>query len=598
MAFEPAAVAGLQDGVAQIYADAEVQLLARVAKAIEKGIDTPQWVNVQLSEISRLSKEARGFLLALDPVVAEQIEAALTSAHATGIAAADGDIPGPRSSTPAPIVSQEAVAALAAETTAAVVGTHSQILRSTIDGYRQVVAEVAGRIVTGVGDRRDATQAALDRFAARGVTGFRDKAGRRWRLDTYTEMAVRTAALRVLKQGHTDRLVQRGYDLVVISSHPRPAPQCRRFEGRVVSLTGRTPTGKVETTSPLTGAAVSETVVATMSEAEGAGLHHPNCKHTHTLWVPGAPRPRIEPYDEQNYADEQKLRRLERSVREAKRQQAAAITSAAKKAAATKVRARLSVVRDHIDRTGVPRRPHREQLRNGDAGNAHTLTTLTRNSNPPELEIPAAMPVRTVVSKLTRRKRELEHLDDRQLADLAEKAVTDFDMDLLDRIEAEDRHRSKLVAKRAERWAGYERNYDELMTEGWDHESAVEKAYGISVKTQRSQAAISMLRGQGYEGKSFNDLARHAFKDHAYQHWLRAEEATNGYMLSKAGQAAGIDPRSLWFGNAKTAEKYASEELRAYWDQHGRPTLDEVKADLLDPQQADRIRSARGDFLR
>ncbi|MCU1647166.1 MAG: hypothetical protein JWN03_7441 [Nocardia sp.] len=593
MAFEPAAVAGLQDGVAQIYADAEVQLLARVAKAIEKGIDTPQWVSVQLGEMARLSKESRGFLLSLDPLVAQQIEAALLAAHATGVAAADSDIPGPPSSGPAPVISQEAVAALAAEATAAVVSTHSQILRSTVDSYRQVVADVAGRVVTGVGTRREATQAALDQFAARGISSFRDKAGRNWRIDTYAEMAVRTAALRALKQGHTDRLLQRGYDLVVISSHPRPAPQCRRFEGRIVSLTGRTPNGKVDATSPLTGAAVTETVVASMREAESAGLHHPNCKHTHTLWVPGAPRPKVEPYDEQGYADEQQLRRMERQVREAKRQQAAAITPDAKKAATAKVRARQTAIRAHVDQTGVTRRLNREQLRDGDASNANTLT---RNPNPPAL--PATPSVTTVEAKLTRRKRELEHLDDKELADLAEKAVTDLDMDLLDRIEVEDQHRSKVAAKRAERWAGYERKYDELVADGWDHESAVEKAYGISVKTQRSQAAISMLRGQGYEGKSFNDLARHAFKDQAYTNWLAAEEATNGYMLSKAGQAAGIDPRSLWFGNASAAEKYASEELRGYWDQHGRPTLDEFKADLLDPQEADRIRSARGDFLR
>ncbi|WP_280273381.1 phage minor capsid protein [Nocardia wallacei] len=589
MAYEPANVAGLQDAVAQIYADAEVQLLARVAASIEKGIDTPQWVSVQLAEISRLSKEARGFLLALDPVVAQQIEQALIQAHATGVAAADGDIPGPPSTTP--VVSQEAVAALAAEATSAVVGTHSQILRSTVDGYREVVTEAAGRVVTGVATRREATQAALDRFAAQGLTSFRDKAGRKWRIDTYAEMAVRTASLRAMKQGHTDRLLQRGYDLVVISSHTNPAPQCRPFEGKIVSLTGRTPAGKTEAVSPLTGASVTATVFASMSEAEARGLHHPNCKHTHTLWVPGAPRPKVEASDLQGYADEQKLRRLERQVREAKRQQAAAITPAAKKAAGRKVRERQAAIRDHVARTGVPRRNAREQLRVGDAGNATQPAKLTRT--PPPEPTSAVAP-----AKPTRHAREFKHLNDEELTSRIEQAVEDLDMDLLDRLEAEDQHRRKLTAQRAERWAGYEREYDRLVAEGVDHEGAVEKAYGVSVKTQRSQAAIAMLRGQGYEGNSFNDLARHAFKDHAYQHWLTAEDATNGYMLSRAGQAAGVDPRSLWFGNAKTAEKYASEELRAYWDKHGRPTLDEFKADLLDPAAADKMRSARGDFLR
>lgn len=51
-----------------------------------------------------------------------------------------------------------------------------------------------------------------------------------------------------------------------------------------------------------------------------------------------------------------------------------------------------------------------------------------------------------------------------------------------------------------------------------------------------------------------------------------AEAQTRGHMLSKAGRAARVDPRSLWTGPETRARKYASEELRAYWDQHGRLT--------------------------
>ncbi|WP_328438276.1 phage minor capsid protein [Nocardia puris] len=590
MAYEPAAVDGLQDTVAQIYADAEVQLLARVAAAIERGIDSPEWVTTQLAEISRLSAESRGFLLQLDPVVAQQIQDALVGAHAAGVAGADEDIPGAPSTAPAPVISQEAVAALAAETTAAVLSTHTQILRSTVDGYREVVAEVSGRVVTGVATRREVTQQALDSFAARGITSFRDRAGRRWHMDTYAEMAVRTAALRALKAGHTDRLLQRGYDVVVISSHPRAAPQCRPFEGKLVSLTGRTPTGPIQAESRTTGRTVSDTVVASMAEAETAGLHHPNCKHAHSLWVPGAPRPKVEPHDPQGYRDEQKLRRLERAVREAKRQQAAAITPEAKTKAGAKLRARQAAIRDHVAQTGVPRRRHREQLRTGNPGNAVEPVRLTRTPPPAPQPAPTAQKPRTV--------REFKNLTDEDLEERIIKAVEDVDLDLLDRLEAEDLHRRRLAKKREERWAGYERKYDELIGQGVDHETAVERAYGISVKMQRQQAAVEFLRGQGYSGKSFAELARHAHKDQAYQHWLAAEEATNGYMLSRAGERAGVDPRTLWFGNAATAERYASEELRAYWDLHGRPTFDEFKAELLDPQSAARMRSARGDFLR
>ncbi|MFD6216798.1 phage minor capsid protein, partial [Nocardia salmonicida] len=85
MAFDPAAVEGVGEGIAQIYADAETQLIARVARSIERGIGAPQWAVTQLAEIARLSSEARGYLLSLDPIVRAQIEEALGMAHAAGV---------------------------------------------------------------------------------------------------------------------------------------------------------------------------------------------------------------------------------------------------------------------------------------------------------------------------------------------------------------------------------------------------------------------------------------------------------------------------------------------------------------------------------
>lgn len=599
MAFDPATVTGVSDGIAQIYADAEVQLLARVAAAIQKGIETPQWVSVQLAEISRLSSEARGFLLDLDPIVRAQIQDALALAHAAGMTAADGDIPGAPSPAAAPVVSTEAVAALAAEATAAVVGSHTQILRAVNDGYRSTVAEVTGRMVTGVATRREVTQQLLDTWAAKGLTGFRDRAGRNWRPETYAEMAVRTAALRALKQGHTDRLRARGYDVVVISSHRASAPQCKPFQGKLISLSGQTPAGPIEAVSRMTGQPVRETVLCSMAEAEARGLHHPNCKHTHTLWVPGAPRPAMrEDDDDQAYADEQKLRRLERGVREAKRKQAAAITPEAKQKAGAQLRARQAAIRDHVAVTGVKRKRHREQLVTGDPAKAQESAKLTRTEPPPPPAPPvSAVPEPVTAAPAARGPREFKHLTDEELDAAFADAVEREDIPLLERLSVEDGHRQELARKQAERAAAKDAEYDRLIAEGLDDEEAIERAYGVSVAQQRRTNAIAMLRANGYTGKGFDELAAASHKDLAYSQWLDAENATNGYLLSAAGEAAGIDPRRLWHMNEQQARKYASEELRSHWDQHGRVTLAEHKEELVNPAAAARMRNAREDFL-
>lgn len=61
-------------------------------------------------------------------------------------------------------------------------------------------------------------------------------------------------------------------------------------------------------------------------------------------------------------------------------------------------------------------------------------------------------------------------------------------------------------------------------------------------------------------------------QDEVYRQWLAAENATNGYMLSAAGKAAGVNERTLFTGPASRVRRYASPELREWFEQHGRPT--------------------------
>ncbi|MEV5710148.1 hypothetical protein [Actinoallomurus sp. NPDC052274] len=60
----------------------------------------------------------------------------------------------------------------------------------------------------------------------------------------------------------------------------------------------------------------------------------------------------------------------------------------------------------------------------------------------------------------------------------------------------------------------------------------------------------------------------------AYQ---AAEEATRGHMLNRVGETAGVRPRELFSGPWPRARKYASEELLAWWEDHGRMTFTEFK---------------------
>lgn len=365
----PSLAQGLAERLGDLYADAEAQLLHTIARRVARGLDSPQWAENQLVEVSRLRSEARGIVGRLDVESNAAIHDALGTAYGRGENAAAADIARARNAgvtfSTTGVVDTAAVGALAAETIHASRTTQSYILRSTDDAYRQVVADVTGRVLTGAATRQTVTQQALNRLARKGITGFVDGAGRNWQASSYMEMALRTSVGRSALAGHSDRLAAAGYDLVIVSSHPNPAPMCQPYEGQVLSLSGGTK-GTVQTTSAVDGSPVSVEVVASMAEAEMQGLHHPNCRHTHTLFVPGASTPEVQPYNPQGYKDSQRQRYLEREVRRSKQLEAVAISKESRAEARARVRASQARAKDHSDRTGIPRRYDRERVQVGD----------------------------------------------------------------------------------------------------------------------------------------------------------------------------------------------------------------------------------------
>lgn len=109
--------------------------------------------------------------------------------------------------------------------------------------------------------RRDASKALLEELRKRGITSFVDKAGRAWNMERYAEMNARTIARRTQSAATRLRTQEAGYDLVVIIDHARECPLCRPWEGKTVSLSGKTPGyPKMET-------------------AEAQGYGHPSCCH-------------------------------------------------------------------------------------------------------------------------------------------------------------------------------------------------------------------------------------------------------------------------------------------------------------------------------
>lgn len=187
-------------------------------------------------------------------------------------------------------------------------------------------------------------------------------------------------------------------------------------------------------------------------------------------------------------------------------------------------------------------------------------------------------------------------------------SVTDWDY--YDRLANEVARRDEVNAKRREREAEKKEakrqeqidRYMELTEQGMDHEEATEEAFGITIEQQRKDAARDQLKAWGFTG-SMQEQFRKWHIDEVIRDYQQAEDDCRGHMIKREHAAEferkfkGEGYDVLWYSTEATARKYASNELLEWWDQHGRVTVEELKARLMDPSELGRMRGRRGDFL-
>lgn len=353
----PEVTVRLAKATVDLYAVVAERLLATVARRLASGVDRPGWAERKLLQVASLRDETRRLVDQLQTEGPAAVEAAMRQAHQTGLAGGLDDLRAAGVTVPAGSPSPHAVQALVRETVTRVESTHGAILRTAEDMFRGVISEVTGGPVVGGQTRRQAAQTALDRLAMRGVSGFVDRAGRSWDLPSYVEMATRTGVGHAHVQGALDRFAQAGHDLVIVSDAPQECRLCRPFELRVLSQSGRQVGQEVD----------GRTVMATVAEARGRGLQHPNCRHSMGLFVPGLTReaPAGGTSDPEGDRARRRQREIERSIRQWKQRRAVAITPEAEALAGRKVREWQGAMRGHLGQTGLLRQRPREQIGSG-----------------------------------------------------------------------------------------------------------------------------------------------------------------------------------------------------------------------------------------
>lgn len=109
------------------------------------------------------------------------------------------------------------------------------------DVLRRAGLDATARKLTEGLTVRDMRKILLSDLVQQGLAGFTDQAGRRWTLPAYAEMVARTTSREAYTQGTLQVIRRTGHDLVRASTHWPTCPICASRQGRVYSLSGRTP---------------------------------------------------------------------------------------------------------------------------------------------------------------------------------------------------------------------------------------------------------------------------------------------------------------------------------------------------------------------
>ena len=110
--------------------------------------------------------------------------------------------------------------------------------RKVDDLARAISLEASKGSVLGYQTTKQAAKRIKADLAEKGITAFRDKAGREWDMGRYARVLAQETTNGAFRQGSINRYQEHGHDLVRISHHAGSCKQCQPYQGQTFSLTG------------------------------------------------------------------------------------------------------------------------------------------------------------------------------------------------------------------------------------------------------------------------------------------------------------------------------------------------------------------------
>ena len=184
---------------------------------------------------------------------------------------------------------------------------------SVIGAYKGIVEQSVARVVTGLSTADKAISDTVMQWQEKGFQGFKDRAGRNWKIDNYARTVIKTTTYRTYREMRTRPAEELGIDTFYFSKKSSARKSCAPLQHHIVT------TGHARTEH-------GEHILALSDYGYGRpeGCLGINCGHMLTPFIPGANyKPdlgedvaSVSPEQaEENANAEAKQRALERSIR-------------------------------------------------------------------------------------------------------------------------------------------------------------------------------------------------------------------------------------------------------------------------------------------
>lgn len=200
--------------------------------------------------------------------------------------------------------------ALVKSTTCDLTKAEQAVLRMSNDKYRKAIFDAQVYMNSGAATYAQAVDMAVKDMLSAGLNCVQYKNGARHTLSDYAEMAIRTANKRAYLRGEGEKAQEWGISTVIINRRHGACGRCADFVGMVFI------------DDVYAGGKKSDGDYPLLSDAMKAGLFHPRCKDSSSLYIEGISTPpgqEVLPKKSQEELSE--IERLEQKTSHGKRMQ-------------------------------------------------------------------------------------------------------------------------------------------------------------------------------------------------------------------------------------------------------------------------------------